>query len=361
MGIKYETHRVYIAILLTAVPMGCSSKKAVLRDSAKSDAIANSTVTRSIDPPHPTHRGACASFDAEWKDIGPVDAGGSKEFTFLLTNAGDTSLAVYSVFGSCGCLTADFTRELAPGANGEIRARFEPELLWSGRMQKTLSVSTSDPVRPVAHLALRAEVMPFLKTEPRLPLVAPLRRGKTYLRTLRISPRQGSGVKFKSVRSLDPAVSAKLVLADKGAGTYSLLIAVRSPNRPGDFATSLQLYTTSPRVPIIPVGIVGRATTGPVVAPSRVFVSTMRADAVNQELRRLRVFTRSGKLRLLDASTKIPGLKLEVEKIKPEREYAVTARYVGGWKSGGVDGAIRLHFDDRRFPTVDVPFSATVQ
>jgi hypothetical protein len=312
---------------------------------------------------HPKHGGPCAEFTQDFKDIGDVDAGGQTAFSFTVKNRGNQPLLISDVEGSCGCVTAQFPRELAPGASGEIQGKFEPNILWHDRMEKHLTVHSNDEKLPEAELKITVNVVPFLKSDPTTPVVVQYRPDTVEKRELQLTARGGAELKLLPNTIPDSKLKATLepTRAVDGARSYRLKLELTPPKEGGDFNASVRLGTSDPKVTEVPIVVVGLALEGAVVSPREVFVPTLKWTDAGKELRRFQVFTRGRSMKLLGVDTDVQGLKLETKANTPDHNYEVIVSYSGGWKSGPVKGTIHVKTDDPKHAKIDVPFSATVQ
>jgi hypothetical protein len=303
-----------------------------------------------------------AAFETTERDLGTIPAWEKAEARFPLRNTGGAILHLLDVHGECGCLTPEYPRQLAPGQAGEIRVTFEPQPTWHGKMEKHVRVKTDDPRRGEIALTLKAEVTPLIAIEPQNPVVLLYRRGAVERREVRLIPRPGSGTTLSSPTTDSPAVKATLDPPVPGdpRRAYRLQLVIGPYDRPGDLQSTVQVATTEPRLPLVPVSVVAQAPAGPVISPLRLYLPSLRADEAGKALSHLQVFTRSGRLRLLGVETGDPALSADIKESTPGRYYDVTLRYTGGWKAGRVGGNLRLRTDDPRDPVMVVPFSGIV-
>ena len=136
--------------------------------------------------------GPAVVFRETRQDVGRVLAGGSIETRFRFRNGGDAPLRIENVASSCDCLQPRFPATVAPGAEAEVSARFEPQVSWEGKLEKTIRVRTNDPQHPDVELTLAADVIPFFRREPAGPVELSYRPGETFRRTVLLIPRAGS-------------------------------------------------------------------------------------------------------------------------------------------------------------------------
>ncbi|HMK36861.1 MAG TPA: DUF1573 domain-containing protein [Desulfomonilaceae bacterium] len=107
------------------------------------------------------------SFDKEEHDYGKVSYGDTVTDEFVLTNTGDQTLVIDKLESSCGCTKAvKGSSEVPPNGHTKIVAEFDTTGLKAGKKQKTVSVYSNDPQRPVVKLTLLADVVRDVNVEP---------------------------------------------------------------------------------------------------------------------------------------------------------------------------------------------------
>jgi uncharacterized protein DUF1573 len=84
---------------------------------------------------------------------------------FKYQNKGDKPIAVKSVTTSCGCTAASARNSAAPGEKGEVTATFKVGDR-TGTQQKTITVTTDDPMHPTAMLNLKVVIPQLLDLQP---------------------------------------------------------------------------------------------------------------------------------------------------------------------------------------------------
>lgn len=294
---------------------------------------------------------------------GRINAGEKKVLRFRMRNVGPRPLKIRSVEGDCGCLTAEYPRQLAAGAKAEIKAHLEALPLWAGPTHRGLTVITDDPVQPRLRLRVSADVVPHLAVEPRGQVVVPVQPGAAARREIRLTPRAGS--RLRITKAVSDTSLVKAVLVPPAAGdrsrTYRLKLTLGPHAQPGDFGGTVHLTTTQRDVEDWPITVRGQAASGPVVIPQRVLLPIVRREEAAGNLARLRVFNRSGAIRVLSVETGTPRLKAEVEPTATNRSHRVIVRASGRLSPGTLATTLRIRTDDARFPVVSVPFHATVQ
>jgi hypothetical protein len=97
-------------------------------------------------------------------DFGTIkQADGKVTYNFIVTNTGDSALAIVNVVPSCGCTTPEWTKSpIPPKGQGKITAIYDAAS-YPGPFNKTLTVHSNSKPEPVV-LVIKGEVTPKEKT-----------------------------------------------------------------------------------------------------------------------------------------------------------------------------------------------------
>lgn len=106
----------------------------------------------------PAEKGPVIKFKEEKWNFGQTEQGKILTHVFKFTNAGDAPLKVRKVHTSCGCAAALVSKkEIAPGANGEIKVTFNTRG-YGGNISKFVYVESNDPKHPRRQLLISAAI-----------------------------------------------------------------------------------------------------------------------------------------------------------------------------------------------------------
>ena len=87
-------------------------------------------------------QGAEISFDKSTHDYGQIEKSANGECIFVFTNTGNKPLKISNAKGSCGCTVPQWPREeIAPGATGEIKVRYDPKRV--GVINKSVTIQSN--------------------------------------------------------------------------------------------------------------------------------------------------------------------------------------------------------------------------
>ncbi len=91
-------------------------------------------------------------------DFGKVKEGTVVEYIFRFQNTGKAPLKISDVKTSCGCTAALLSSErLAPGEEGTLKVELDTSKR-SGKMSRTITITSNDPKDPVKILTVYADV-----------------------------------------------------------------------------------------------------------------------------------------------------------------------------------------------------------
>jgi len=92
-------------------------------------------------------------------DFGKVNEGDKVNYTFNFANKGTSELAIKDIKTSCGCTAALLSQEkLAPGQEGTLKVELNTQNR-SGKMSRTVTISSNDPKDPAKVLTIYADVV----------------------------------------------------------------------------------------------------------------------------------------------------------------------------------------------------------
>lgn len=102
------------------------------------------------------------SFTQNHHDFGRVLQGKIVEHTFTFENRGTADLLISEVTTSCGCTAALVSANvIKPGEAGQIKVSYDSQGR-AGRVTRTITIVSNDPVEPVKELTITATVDPSI-------------------------------------------------------------------------------------------------------------------------------------------------------------------------------------------------------
>jgi len=92
-------------------------------------------------------------------DFGKVNEGDKVNYTFNFANKGTSELTIKDIKTSCGCTAALLSQDnLAPGQEGTLKVELNTQNR-SGKMSRTVTISSNDPKDPAKVLTIYADVV----------------------------------------------------------------------------------------------------------------------------------------------------------------------------------------------------------
>lgn len=98
-------------------------------------------------------------FSETQHDFGKVNEGDKVNYTFNFANKGTSELTIKDIKTSCGCTAALLSQDnLAPGQEGTLKVELNTQNR-SGKMSRTVTISSNDPKDPAKVLTIYADVV----------------------------------------------------------------------------------------------------------------------------------------------------------------------------------------------------------
>ena len=157
-------------------------------------------------------QGPAISCDEPVYDFGVVEEGEEVNHIFIIKNKGTDVLKIASARGSCGCTaTVVSNNEIPPGGEGQIQVRLSTQGRV-GVLEKTVSVSSNDPVQPNLVLKMKGKVEQYLSFDPAFLNLGKVLKGTKKTSTVKLSGKLSTDAKLLSIAPSDPkALSVKLL------------------------------------------------------------------------------------------------------------------------------------------------------
>lgn len=186
-------------------------------------------------------------------DFGEVESGETVDVKYEFKNIGDKPLIIKNVSTSCGCTATKLEkREFQPGETGYIPTKFFSRG-YSGKIIKTVTVTTNDPKNKHTILKIKGEVkltkFALIELLPdKLSFEAP-KLGEQYTREITI--KNPGTIELRIVEVIHaPEISPQFPQKLVPAGGEVKINIVYTPMEPGNFSSFLKMRTTAHKRPI---------------------------------------------------------------------------------------------------------------
>jgi hypothetical protein len=297
------------------------------------------------------------------RDIGEVVAGETAEVKFPYRNLGEAPLVIEKITSSCSCIIPSYTRTLARGQGGVLRAQLLSSTLSNGPAVKLIEIQSNDPEQPVVTLEIRARVRPLFQITPSNPHSVGAMKGETVRQVFSVVPVGHPPAEITSVASHDQGVEARLLPTtdNDGASAYRVEVVVHPVGETTDFARSVVLNTSHSRAPTLRLTIRVVIDESITVSPPLLYLGTLGQEAGTGPPRLITVYRRRGPLRVLEAKADTPALEVEIRPSFAGNHWELAVQYRGGWAPGSKSGKITLVTDDHSSQKIAIPYRAVVE
>ena len=200
-------------------------------------------------PPETSRDGPRLVVDQSHVDLGVVRQGGTYDFSYVLTNAGDANLLIRRIRSTCGCTVTrpNKPQVLEAGEQLTIDASFDS----TGRVglqKKTIEVYSNDPLQPQVVLTFGAEVEAVYQLRPNIQLLRfeNKRRGET-LRPTDRKLRLLSGKKEADIQIVDLSFSTTGItyttepIIERGYNGHRLTFTLQDDVPIGPYETEMRI------------------------------------------------------------------------------------------------------------------------
>jgi hypothetical protein len=287
-------------------------------------------------------------------DAGRVFKGELAKYEFTITNQGSVPLEIIRVRSNCGCTTPTHDDRIEPGATGKISAELRTQSL-SGKVQKTITVTTTDPKRPTLQLKLLATVVDVIQIESVPGNTLYPTAGQSLRESLLVHVEPAESLKITSVSATAAFVHAELrrrELSNARRQTYEVQLEV-TPDAPfgrSEFAVVLGTDSrfNAPR-------IIELACEKGIVAPAQIsFAST--AAAVNGAVTQTCLLkSRDGRINILSLDTPGPYLNTMVTPLRDGAMQLVRVTRDASVEPGPGPRLLRINTDSPDQPLIEIP------
>ncbi len=303
---------------------------------------------------------AIVKVESDTHDFGQTWVGPPLKHSFKITNAGDAPLEITRVKPSCGCTIAgDYPKTLAPGASGEFPFSMASNKL-RGHFEKSISISSNDPVTPELRLKLKGEVKRYVEVTPPSANFARITGQEAQERIVSLTNNTDAPLQLTLEQPADAKFKTELVEKTPGK-QYDLRIAAVPPFEPGNLRSTITLKTNIPEQSEVTVDVNGIVPARLEVQPTVVLVTPGRGEETTGISRVVR-FTNYGDkpVKVLEATADDPSVTVNVSERKAGESYTVQIQMPAGYTPSANGSKVTLKTDDTEQPTISIPIQATM-
>ena len=303
------------------------------------------------------------------KDVGIVAQGELVEVNFKLINEGSQALQVKAVRPTCGCTVADYDKEIAPGAEGFVKAKLDTKD-FAGPISKSILVMTNDPREPTVSVVIKADVRPFVEVLPR-PLIRfnAVQREPMIQKVVVVATEPDQDFKVTKVESSVSFLTASVrklsgdeLISGKSSKQFEVSLELAKNAPVGPVSAKLSIMTDHPKAKEVVVKVYGVVRALIHVTPAQVQFGTV--DAKTRPGRNLiLVNNRTGKANMEIGSLDVDdgAFETSVTTIEEGRRYQVTVKVKEDAAPGTHTATMTIKTNDSDFPKLAVPVKAKVR
>jgi len=295
-------------------------------------------------------------------DFGEVSPGEAVEHEFEIGNDGDAVLLVSDVIGGCACTTADFDREIAPGASGRIHAVFDTTSMV-GSIAKQIALYSNDPDAPKSLLTMRVTVKPLVTLRPESLRLEGVRHDPPVTAGTTLWATDGADLQILKVESSEPALkvsfrqAAGAELAADGRGRQWRVEATLDPAAPvGPVAALIHVFTNHPTAGALSLSVFGAQRQPLVVTPSSAALGDVRPGPGYRHTLRLQNLG-AMPVEVEDIASTVPALRAEATKRADGRSYDITLLLDAAMAKGDFAGMLVIRTTSPEQPRLEVAVS----
>lgn len=291
-------------------------------------------------------------------DFGKASQNQSLKHSFTFKNRGSSVLTIQNVRSSCGCTAALASgKEIPPGQTGTIDVTFNTGSR-QGKNEKTITVTTNDPLQQTVTLKISADIEVLLAVAPQQLVFGQIKKGDTAVRYAAMIGNDKDSVKILSAESSHASVQ---VAADKNGFDNSpdkqIKVTVLPGMKPGRFHERVTITTDHPSIKTLLLTVAGEVVGNFTVSPQTLSFGVIQP---NQKVERFINLKATGEksFKVLKAETGDPAVSAAVEKVADGREYNVRISIVEtALKPAAVlRGKLLLTTSDKEQPVVEIPY-----
>jgi hypothetical protein len=303
-----------------------------------------------------TNRGPRIEFAETKHDFGRVESGRMVKHDFVFTNTGSALLEITNVRTSCGCTTPGaWDRRVAPGKSGIIPVQFS-SAGYGGPVTKMIVVFCNDPAQTNVTLRLEGtiwkpiDVMPAYAVFNLQPEVV-----TNEVRVIRIRSNLEEPVFIYEPTWTNRAFQAALKTVREGR-EFELAVDVVAPlEHPGITSTTIELKTSSPKMPLLTVAAHAVMQAAVIVTPAQVVLPA--GPLTNRVVETIKIMNNTTHpLVLSEPSVNAQGVELEVREMQPGRLFNLDAVFpVGYLIPRALRIELRVRSNQPQFEAIRVP------
>jgi hypothetical protein len=300
-------------------------------------------------------------------ELGDVTYGESRKLEFAIKNTGDDVLRIHAAKSACGCVVTEFSKEIAPGAEGKIDVQFEAALS-GGPTAVPIEVVTNDPDSPTLQLTIKANVRYYVTAQPgfvRYLIVQGFDGDSVVKQTLYAA--EGSPMKVVKVESPYDFITTsfrELTPAERLPGAANVqqwVVETRiSPDAPiGPLNGFLTIHVDHPKQKLVKLAVNGFVRPMFAVTPAQAGGKITIKEKGARESLYVKNFAEENVV-VTGAESTVAGITPRIAEEEAGRIYWVILEYAPDMAKGDFAGVVRIKTASPKKPVIEVPLRGTI-
>ncbi len=294
-------------------------------------------------------------------DFVKVFKGEKIEHIYKFENRGNETLKIKRVKPSCGCTAVILTNNtIPPGETGEIKATFNT-VSYSGRVKKSITVSSNDPDTPRHTLTFSGEIIENVSIKPRNinfgSIHADTQTDKIV--TLSIHSQTIPDLKIKKITSSRPFVIASIT--GEKDGKYTVDVALKDHHEVGRFSGTLTVETNSTKQKTVSISFYGEIEGDITTYPKRIYYGNIVSG--KESTQKVFVKMNKGDVKII-STTLSPGyLSIKIDERYEENNphCLIEMTLPKDAPHGKLNGSLELQTNSNKQPIIKIPITGEVK
>jgi len=291
-------------------------------------------------------------------DFGKASQNQSLKHSFSFKNTGTGVLVIDKVRSSCGCTAALASgKEIQPGQTGTIDVTFNTGTR-QGKNEKTITVTTNDPLQQTVTLKIAADIEVVLALQPQQLVMGQIKKNEPIIRYAGLIGNDKNTAKIISAESSHKLM--KVAVNNQGFDNNpekKIKITVLPGLKPGRFQERVTITTDHPSVKTLMLPVSGEVMGNILVSPQMVSFGVLQQG---QKIERTINLKASGKesFKVTKADSDNPAISAVIEKVVPDKEYNVKIAADESVAAPGaiLRGKILISTTDKDQATIEIPY-----
>lgn len=217
-------------------------------------------------------------FETTSHDFGGVARGSKVEYAFKFKNIYKEDVHVLSVRSSCGCTTAEVTRDtLKTYETSEIVAHFNTRS-FLGSKSATITVTIDKPFYAEVQLQVGGYIRSDVVLSPAAIELGTVDQGQSREKRLEVRYAGRDDWRIDEIQAPNPYLETSLVELSRGGGqvSYELNVRLKDDAPVGYIKDQIYLVTNDHRTTRVPVDVEGRVESAITISPASLFLGVLQ-------------------------------------------------------------------------------------